>query len=136
MTELKISFVLLVLGTFTINITALIAYLLFFKIYQGVYLNIKQGGLKPAVIAPCPFCSSDIPIESKICKFCGAMFEQKNSNEKDISLDFNIPKSVYVFKKGNLPVQKLSKNSKIKLLYFIGFIILSIFIGLLLVLFI
>jgi len=81
MKKLKVAYVLLVLGTFTINITALIAYILFYKIFKDVHLNISKGLLRPSLIVPCPNCSHEIPIESHICKFCGAKFEKK-ANEK------------------------------------------------------
>jgi len=132
--RLKTSCVLLALGTFTVNITALVAFILFYKIYKEVYLNINLGKLKAAVVAPCPFCSSEIPIESQVCKFCGARFEKKVSNEPNIKIDFEAPEIKYKFERGNLPIQKITREGKIKLLYFIGFIILCIFIGLFLIL--
>ena len=92
---LKIAFVLLVLGTFTFNLTTLIAYILFFKIYKDIHLNILNGKLKPAVITPCPNCSRDIAIESKICKYCGAKFEKIVSEDVDPRFNFNLSESKY-----------------------------------------
>ena len=132
---MKIAYVLLIFGTFTINITALIAYLIFFITYRGIYQNISKGIIKTALVAPCPNCSSEIPIESQICKFCGARFEKKISDELDRSLDFNVSEPEYKLKQAYLPIQGLSKEEKKKFYYIIGFIIVSIIIGLLLVLF-
>lgn len=135
MIQLKFAYVLLVLGTFTLNITALIAYLLFFKIFRNVYQNISEGKIKPALVAPCPKCSCEIPIEARICMFCGAKFEKNISEVLDRRLDFNLPESEYKLKQGYFPTQRLTKDEKRKFLYFIGLIILSIFIGLVLILF-
>jgi hypothetical protein len=134
MSKLKITYVLLVLGTFTLNITALIAYLLFFKIFRDIHQNISKEKLKPALVAPCPNCSCEIPIESQICMFCGARYEKKISDILDPRLDFNISESDYKLKHGYYPEQGLTKKDKKKFLFIIGFIIVSIIAGLILVL--
>ncbi len=135
MIQLKFAYVLLVLGTFTLNITALIAYLLFFKIFRNVYQNISQGKIKPALVAPCPKCSCEIPIEARLCMFCGAKFEKNISEVLDRRLDFNLPESEYKLKHGYYPVQRLTKEEKRKFIYFIGLIIISLIVGLVLILF-
>jgi len=136
MMQLKLTYILLVLGTFTINITALIAYLLFYKIFKDVYLNINQGNLKPALVAPCPKCSCEIPIEARICMFCGVKFEKTISDQLDPRLNFDVPESDYKLKHGYYPTQRLTKEEKRKFFYFIGLIIISIIVGLVLILFI
>lgn len=133
--ELKIAYVLLVLGTFTVNITSLIAYLLFFKVYRNIYHKVTKGDLKAALVAPCPKCSCDIPIESQICMFCGAKFEKKIYDDLDKRLNLNLSDSDYELKKGYFPMQGLNKEEKKKFLYIIGFIIFSIIIGFILILF-
>ena len=133
--NLKIAYVLLVLGTFTVNVTALIAYLIFFKIYKDLYADIAKGNLKPALVAPCPKCSCEIPIEAQICRFCGAKFEKKVSEDLDKRLDFNVSESEYKLKQGYFPTQGLSKAEKKKFYFIVGFILLSIIIGLILILF-
>lgn len=129
MIVLKTAYILLVLGTFTLNITALIAYLLFYKMFRNIYLNISKEKLKPALVSPCPNCSCDIPIESLICKFCGAKFEKRISDELDPRLNFNIPESDYKLKQGYSPTQGLNKKDRARFIYLIGFIIISIVIG-------
>jgi len=79
-------FVLLVFSTFTINITGLIAYYLFFKMYRDIFQEIRDGKIKPSIIAPCPNCSNDIPIESESCQYCGAKFDKKALEEIDSTL--------------------------------------------------
>ena len=135
MIKLKFTYILLVLGTFTLNITSLIAYLLFYKIFKDIYINIDQGKLKPALVAPCPKCSYDIPIESKICMFCGVKFEKAISDQLDPRLNFNLPESDYKLKHGYYPNQALTKEEKKKLLYFVGLIVVSIVVGLFLILY-
>jgi len=132
---LKAAYLLLVLGTFTLNITALIAYLLFFKMFRNIYLNINKGILKPAIVSPCPNCSCDIPIESLICKYCGAKFQRKISSELDPRLSFNVPESDYRLKQGYSPMQGLEKKDRRRFIYLVGFIIVSIFVGLFLMFF-
>ncbi|MGF3554612.1 MAG: hypothetical protein ACQXXF_04980 [Thermoplasmatota archaeon] len=133
--NLRLAYLLLILGTLTINITALIAYLLFFKIYRNVYQNVSKGIIKPALVAPCPKCSYEIPIESRLCMFCGAKFEKKIPDDFDRRLYFNVSKSEYKQKQGYFPMQGLNKEEKKKFLVIVGFIIVSIIIGFILIIF-
>jgi hypothetical protein len=74
MKNLKKIFILLVVGPITLEITTLIALRSFYKNYKSVYKRIRQGSLKLTVTAPCPNCNRDIPVESKMCSYCGTEF--------------------------------------------------------------
>jgi len=68
---LKKAFVLFALSSFTLNITGLFAYVLFYSVYRDTYLSLNKGNLKAVITAPCPGCNREIPIESQVCPHCG-----------------------------------------------------------------
>ena len=72
--NLQKTFILLVVGPLTFEITSLIALRSFYKNYKTVYKRIHEGSIKLTVTAPCPNCNRDIPVESKMCSFCGTEF--------------------------------------------------------------
>ncbi len=72
--NLQKTFILLVVGPLTLEITSLIALGSFYKNYKAVYKRIRDDSLKRTVTAPCPNCNRDISIESKMCSYCGTEF--------------------------------------------------------------
>jgi hypothetical protein len=121
--RLKKAFYLLVLGNFTLNITGLIAYFMYFKIFQEVHLSLKEGKIKAAVTAPCPQCNRDISIESKICPNCGAKFDENNPITIDPRLTIEMPKSDYNLPSGYAPIKGPTEAQKNRLFRFIKIII-------------
>ena len=91
--KLKKALVLFALSTVTLNITGLIAYVLFFMVYKDSYLSLHEGKLKPAVTAPCPNCNSEIPIESLVCPHCKTEFKS-SKEETDVNPDPDLPKII------------------------------------------
>jgi hypothetical protein len=67
---LKKAFVLFALSTFTLNITGLFAYVLFYSVYRDTYVSLNKGNIKAVITAPCPGCNREIPIESQVCPHC------------------------------------------------------------------
>jgi len=102
----------LIVSPFTFNITALLAYLKFYNIYHLLHKKLLEANLKPTESAPCPFCNQDIPIDSKICQYCGAKFEKHKETEIDPRLCLELPKEklmtpkAYSFMKGPSDKQK------------------------------
>jgi hypothetical protein len=76
MKKLQRAYKLLIVGPLTLEITSLIALRSFYKNYKAVSKKIRGGSLKPTVTAPCPNCNRDIPVESKMCLYCGTKFVQ------------------------------------------------------------
>jgi len=82
--KLKKALILFALSTFTLSISGLIAYVLFYSVYRDAYLTINQGKLKAVITAPCPYCDKEIPMQSKICPYCET--ELKNIQEEEIDV--------------------------------------------------
>jgi hypothetical protein len=121
--RLQKAFYLLVIGNFTLNITGLIAYFMFFKVYREVYLSLKEGKIKAADTAPCPQCDRDISIESKVCPHCGAKFDEQTPIKIDPRLTIEMPKSEYNLPPGYAPIKGPTEAQKKKLFRFIMIII-------------
>lgn len=121
--KMKKAFYLLVAGNFTLNITSIIAYYMFFKVYQEMHLSLKEGRIKAAVTAPCPQCDKHISIESKVCPHCGAKFDESNKISIDPRLTMDAPKSEYSVPAGYAPIKGPSEEEKKKLFRFIKIII-------------
>ena len=102
----------LIVSPFTFNVTALYAYLKFYNIYNLLHKKLLKANIKPTERAPCPFCNSEIPIDSKTCQYCGAKFEKREDTEIDPRLNLELPKqqftkpSAYSFVKGPTDEQK------------------------------
>jgi hypothetical protein len=102
----------LIVSPFTFNITGLYAYIKFYNIYNILHKKLLKANLKPTERAPCPFCNSDIPIDSKNCQYCGAKFEKHEETEIDPRLTLDLPKEkimtpkAYSFVKGPSDEQK------------------------------
>jgi hypothetical protein len=93
---LKKAFVLFVLSTFTLNITGLIAFGLFYKVYRDTYVSLDKGSLRATITAPCPGCNREIPIQSHICPHCATelILEEENDvkpNQSQPEEDYNQP---------------------------------------------
>ena len=121
--RLQKAFYLLVAGNFTLNMTGLIAYFMYFKIFQEVHLSLKEGKIKAAVTAPCPQCNKDISIESKICPNCGAKFDESKPITIDPRLTIQMPKSEYSLPPGYAPIKGPTEAQKNRLFRFIKIII-------------
>ena len=114
---------LLVTSPFTMYITALIAYFLFFMVYRSVYNKLKNSKFKPTDNAPCPFCNKNIPIESKECGYCGAKFKENPDMELDPRLRLDLPKKEPNVPYGYTPVKGPTEEQKKRLFKIIGAII-------------
>jgi hypothetical protein len=90
---LRIAFVLFALSTFTLNVSGLFAYVLFYTVYRDTYLSLNKGNLKAVITAPCPGCNREIPIESRVCPHCGT--ELILEEEKDEQPTQNQPEEDY-----------------------------------------
>lgn len=121
--RLRTALYLLVAGNFTLNITGLIAYFMFFKIYQEIYLSFKEGKIKAAVTAPCPQCDKDIPVESDVCPHCGTKFDKSAPIKIDPRLTMDAPKSEYTLPPGYAPIKGPTEAQKKKLFRFVKIII-------------
>ena len=121
--RLQKAFYLLVAGNFTLNITGLIAYFMFFKIFQEVHLSLKEGKIKAAVTAPCPQCTRDISIESKACPHCGAKFDEQTPIKIDPRLTIEMPKSEYNLPPGYAPIKGPTEAQKKRVIKFVKIII-------------
>jgi hypothetical protein len=124
--KIWIAFSLLVLSTFTLSITGIIALILFFKSYRETYYMLEEGKLKAAETAPCPFCNRDIPIDSINCLFCNKEFKKDASIELDPRLNFELPKSRFDGPNNYIPVEGPTEKEKNKLFYLIGIVIVVI----------
>jgi len=91
---LKKAVVLFALSPFTLNITGLIAYVLFYIVYRDTYLLLNKGKLKAVITAPCPGCNREIPIESIVCPHCNTELFSKQE-AADIEQDQNQPTEEY-----------------------------------------
>lgn len=126
--KIWIAFGLLVLSSFTLSITGIIALLLFFKSYREAYYKLAEGTLKAAVTAPCPFCNRDIPVNSKKCYYCNREFEKEATIDVDPSLNFELPKSRFDGPNNYIPIEGPTESEKNKLYYLIGIVIVVIII--------
>lgn len=124
--KIWIAFSLLVLSTFTLSITGIIALILFFKSYREAYYMLEEGKLKAAETAPCPFCNRDIPIDSKTCLYCNREFKKDASIDLDPRFNFELPKSRFEGPNNYIPVEGPTETEKNKLYYLIGIIIVII----------
>jgi len=93
--KLKKALILFALSTFTLNITGLIAYVLFYTVYRDTYLSLDTGKLKAVITAPCPNCNREIPIESNACPHCDTELISKQEEETDGKQDPNQPEEEY-----------------------------------------
>lgn len=82
--KLKRALILFALSTFTLNITGLIAYVLFYTVSRDAYSLINKGKLKAVITAPCPGCNREIPIESMICPHCSTELKSFQEEETDV----------------------------------------------------
>jgi hypothetical protein len=82
MKTLKKGFVLFALSTFTLNVTGLFAYVLFYSVYRDTYVSLTQGNLKASITAPCPGCNREIPIDSQVCPHCATPLILIDENEE------------------------------------------------------
>lgn len=121
--RLRTALYLLVAGNFTLNITGLIAYFMFLKVYQEVYLSFKEGKIKAAVTAPCPQCNRDISIESQACPYCGAKFDEYPPIKIDPRLTMDVPRSEYKLPPGYAPIKGPTEAQKKRLIKFVKIII-------------
>jgi len=121
--RLRKAFYLLVAGNFTLNITGLIAYFMYFKIFQELYLSLKEGKIKAAVTAPCPQCDRDISVESTTCPHCGAKLDEQIPIKIDPRLTIEMPKSDYNLPPGYAPIKGPTEAQKKKLFRFIMIIV-------------
>jgi len=117
---------LLVISPFTIYITSLIAYILFFLVYRSVYVKLRRFDFKPTETAPCPFCNEDISMESRVCPYCGTKFEEHPDMKFDMRLRADVPKQKSDSLHGYTPVKGPTEEQKKKLFYIIGIIIVVI----------
>lgn len=117
--RLQTAFYLLVAGNFTLNITGLIAYFMYFKTFQELYLSLKEGKIKAAVTAPCPNCDRDISIESTACPHCGAKLDEQVPIKIDPRLTIEMPKSDYSLPQGYAPIKGPTEAQKKQLMKFI-----------------
>jgi hypothetical protein len=74
---LKKGIILFALSTFTLNITGLIAFVLFYTVYRDAYSSLNVGSLKAKKTAPCPYCDREIPIDSQACPYCDIELKSK-----------------------------------------------------------
>lgn len=120
---------LLILSPFTLNITALYAYLKLYNIYHLLHKKLLEANLKPTDRAPCPFCNQEIPIDSQICQYCNAKFEKHEETEIDPRFCIEIPKDkqmtpqAYSFMKG--PSNKQKNKVKIIIIGVIAIIVVT-----------
>jgi len=121
--RLKNALYLLVAGNFTLGITCIIAYYMFLKVYQEVYLSFKEGKIKAADTAPCPQCDRDIPVESDVCPHCGTKFDKSTQIQIDPRLTMDAPKSEYTLPPGYAPIKGPTEAQKKRLFKFIKIII-------------
>ena len=124
--KIWIAFCLLVLSTFTLSITGIIALILFFKSYREAFYMLEEGTLKAAETAPCPFCNRDIPIDSLNCLYCNKEFKKDASIDLDPRFNFELPKSRFNGPKNYIPVEGPTETEKNKLYYLIGIVIVII----------
>jgi hypothetical protein len=81
---LKKAFVLFALSTFTLNVSGLFAYVLFYSVYRDTYDSLNKGKLKAVITAPCPGCNREISIESQVCPHCNTelvLIEEKEDEQ-------------------------------------------------------
>lgn len=123
---LLVACVLLATSPFTINITALIAFILFFLIYKSVYLQLQHVGPRPTLTVPCPFCNRDIPIESKVCPYCGKKFEENLDIDVGLRISLDAPKQQSNLPNGYTPVKGPTEEEKKRLFLIIGIIVIVI----------
>ena len=114
---------LLIASPFTLYFTGLASYILFFIIYRKIYHNLYSAKLKPVDKAPCPFCDKDIPMESRVCPYCGARFEASKDTELDPVLKIDVQKQQFASSHGYTPVKGPTKEEKNRLFMIIGAII-------------
>lgn len=89
--KLKKALVLFALSTFTLNVTGLIAYVVFYTVYRDTYSSLNVGKLKAVITAPCPYCDRDIPIESHFCPYCDTELKSRQEEEPDAKNAQDIP---------------------------------------------
>jgi len=116
----------LIIGPLTLEITGLIALRSFYKNYKAVYQRIYEGKLKPAVTAPCPNCNRDIPIDSRVCLYCGSKFEENPDAKIDLALRIEAPKQQSNLPHGYTPVKGPTEEQKRKVIFIIGTIVVVI----------
>ncbi len=93
--KLKKALILFALSTFTLNITGLIAYVLFYQVYRDTYSSLNVGKLKAIKTAPCPYCDKEIPMESQACPYCDTELKNKQEEETDGKQAPNQPEEEY-----------------------------------------
>jgi len=126
---------LLVTSPFTIYTTGLVAYVLFFFIYRSVYIKLQHVEIKPSDTAPCPFCDKDIPMESRVCPYCGTKFKENPEIKIDPILKIDAPKPQFNLTKGYTPVKGPTEEQKKRLiLMIVAIIVIIVFIATLCVL--
>lgn len=136
MKDLKNTFILLSAGPLTLDITGLLAYRKLYYFCKEIRYRLHAGILRPLKTAPCPFCDRDIPIESKVCPYCGQKFEEKISTEIDARFRVDIPKPEFKVTPGYLPIKGPTEEEKKRLFRFIAIIIaVIIFVAILAILF-
>jgi len=75
--------ILFALSSFTLNITGLIAYAIFYTVYRDTYSSLNLGSLKAVRTAPCPYCNREIPIDSTVCPKCDTILKSKQEDETE-----------------------------------------------------
>ena len=103
--RLKKALYLMILGPVTLDITTLISFVIFYRVYKDVYFFLNEGNLKAKINAPCPNCNNDISIESLQCPYCRVKFENNANYEIDSRLSLDPPKDFAEVPKGYAPIE-------------------------------
>lgn len=76
---------------------------------------------------PCHFCNRDIPIESKVCSYCGKKFEENPDMDFGLRIRLDAPKQQSNLPHGYTPANKGPTEEKKKRLFLIiGIIVIVI----------
>ena len=95
-----------------------------------------EANIKPTDVAPCPFCNKEIPIDSEVCRFCGAKFEHRSETDIDPRFSMDRPKDQYATPQAYSFVKGPSDEQKNKVKWIvISVIIVIIIIAILAVIF-
>jgi uncharacterized membrane protein YvbJ len=83
-------------------------------------------GPRPTLTVPCPFCNRDIPIESKVCSYCGKKFEENPDMDVGLRISLDAPKQQSNLPHGYTPVKRPTEEEKKRLFLIIGIIVIII----------
>ena len=106
---------LLVTSPFTMYVTALISYFLFFAVYRSVYHRLLSTDYRRVEKVPCPFCNKEIPMESNLCPYCNTEFKQNKDAELDPLFKVNIEQRESLAPQGFTPVKGPTEYEKKRL---------------------